>query len=151
MARKLKPGSELSADRSEDWLRRLRAGGYRLTAPRRAVVETVAATRHALSPIEIHEQTRLKYPRLGLVTVYRTLEKLETLGLVERVHHPEGCQAFVPSLAGHQHLLVCERCGRVVYFSGDQLDALIAEVASWSGFRIESHWLQLLGFCSHCN
>jgi Fe2+ or Zn2+ uptake regulation protein len=47
-------------------------------------------------------------------------------------------------------LLVCQRCGRVEYFSGDQLDRLIAEVASESGYQIREHWLQLFGLCSQC-
>lgn len=70
---------------SEAWLRSLQADGSRITAPRRAVVETLIESEYVLNPLEIYAQAKEKYPRLGLVTVYRTLEKLENLGLVERV------------------------------------------------------------------
>ncbi len=55
---------------------------------------------------------------MGLVTVYRTVEKLEELGLVQRVHQPSGCQSFIAAAVGHQHLLICQSCGKVVFFDG---------------------------------
>jgi Fe2+ or Zn2+ uptake regulation protein len=136
----------------EAWLERLQANGYRLTAPRRAVVETIAHSQHLLDPQTIFERTRQRYPQLGLVTVYRTLDKLEELGLVQRVHRPQGCQAFTAAFTGHQHLLICRRCGRVEYFSGDseRMDGLMVSVGQASGYTIEDHWLQLFGLCAAC-
>jgi len=138
--------------RTVEWLDRLQANGYRLTEPRRAVVETIAASQYVLSPFDVFELARHRYPRLGLVTVYRTIEKLEELELVQRVHQPSGCQAFVAACKGHQHLLICQRCGRVEFFSGDseRMEPLIAEVGRESGFQIEDHWLQLFGQCEIC-
>ena len=121
-----------------------------LTAPRKAVVETIATSQHVLSPQEMYEQARERYPALGLVTVYRTVEKLDELGLIQRVHQPSGCHAYIPAAPGHQHLLICQSCGRAEYFSGDRLDALMEEVAGESGFQIQDHWLQLFGKCRDC-
>ena len=88
---------------AENWLTQLQENGYRLTEARRAVVETVAATDRALTPIQVFDIAREQNPALGLVTVYRTLEKLEELHLIQRVHQPEGCQAFgALMLAGNQ-------------------------------------------------
>lgn len=137
-------------DRSIDWLACLRASGYRLTGPRRAVVETLAQSDRALSATEIYAQARERYLSLGLVSVYRTLEKLEALGLIQRVHQPDGCQAFIASFTGHQHLLICEQCGRVEFFEGDDLDALIGRVQAESGYSVHDHWLQLFGLCAAC-
>jgi len=133
-----------------EWLERLQASGYRLTASRRAVVETVAENIFALDPTEIFIAARRLSPRLGLVTVYRTLEKLEQLGLVQRVHQPDGCHAYIASAQGHQHLLVCRRCSRTEYFGGDNLDPLIAQVGRDRDFLIQDHWLQLYGLCAAC-
>lgn len=134
------------------WLACLAAHGYRLTAPRQAVVEVIAASQHVLEPQSIFEIARRRYPRLGLVTVYRTLEKLEELNLIQRVHQPQGCQAFVAAADGHQHLLICQRCGRVAYFSGDDeiVDELSARVSQRSGYAIREHWLQFFGLCAAC-
>jgi Fe2+ or Zn2+ uptake regulation protein len=136
----------------QNWLDELQQAGYRLTAPRQAVVEIIATSPFLLDPQAIHDQARQVYPRLGLVTVYRTLEKLEELGLVQRVHHPDGCQAFIAATRGHQHLLICERCSRVEYFSGDseRMDRLMESVAEESGYQIRDHWLQLFGLCAEC-
>jgi len=54
--------------RVDDWLNHLQEHGYRLTTPRKVVVETVAESQHVLSPLEIYEQARERYSRLGLVS-----------------------------------------------------------------------------------
>jgi Fe2+ or Zn2+ uptake regulation protein len=87
---------------------------------------------------------------LGLVSVYRTLEKLEDLRLVQRVHQPQGCQAFIAASEGHQHLLLCQRCGQVTFFEGDDLDKLIGKISTKTGYKIREHWLQLFGLCKNC-
>jgi Fur family ferric uptake transcriptional regulator len=132
------------------WLTQLNEHGYRLTGARRAVVETMAASVRALTPIEVYDQARDKYPALGLVTVYRTLEKLEELHLIQRVHQPQGCQAFISAGHGHQHLLLCQNCGQVAFFDGDNLDAFTKSVAEKTGYQINEHWLQLFGLCANC-
>ena len=135
---------------SNSWLTRLHENGYRLTAARRAVIDTVARSRHALTPIEVYDAARKRDHALGLVTVYRTLEKLQELHLIQRVHQPQGCQAFIAAGQGHQHLLLCQRCGRVTLFDGDDLKALMGAIARKTGYRISDHWLQLFGLCADC-
>ncbi|HMB21401.1 MAG: Fur family transcriptional regulator, partial [Chloroflexota bacterium] len=135
---------------SENWLTHLHDNGYRLTAARRAVVDTVATTKRALTPVEVFDLARKAYRALGLVTVYRTLEKLEELHLIQRVHQPQGCQAFIAASQAHQHLLLCQNCGQIKFFEGDDLDALIASIAKKTGYRIQEHWLQFFGLCQDC-
>lgn len=135
---------------AECWLARLEQTGYRLTAPRRAIVEILAATRHALGPLEVFDRARACCPGVGLVTVYRTLEKLEEAGLVQRVHQPGGCHRYLRAAQGHQHLLFCTACGRAQIFEGDDLDGFIASIAAQTGFRVTDHWLQLYGLCPEC-
>jgi len=96
----------------------LQASGYRQTHARRAIVEILLAAECALEPMEIFEAGRRAAPGLGLVTVYRTLEKLEDLGLAQRVHQPQGCNRYLRAPAGHEHLIICTICGRAVYFQG---------------------------------
>jgi Fur family transcriptional regulator, ferric uptake regulator len=132
------------------WLEQLHDHGYRLTGARRAVVETVEKSARALTPIEVYDMARKKYRALGLVTVYRTLEKLEELHLIQRVHQPMGCQAFISAGIGHQHLLLCQNCGRVAFFEGDDLDSLTKTISKKTGYQINEHWLQLFGLCADC-
>ncbi len=135
---------------SELWLTQLQENGYRLTSARRAVVETVQKSRRALTPLEVYDMARKKYRALGLVTVYRTLEKLEELHIIQRVHQPQGCQAFIKASSGHEHLLLCNNCGKANLFEGDDLDGLIKSIARKTGYQISEHWLQLFGLCQDC-
>lgn len=138
-------------DKSSTWLTHLAENGYRLTKPRQVVVNIMATSERVLNPLDVFELGREKYPGLGLVTVYRTLEKLEELGLIQRVHQPSGCQAFVSASSGHEHLLICLICGRAEYFQGDEgMTTLMQSVEKSSGYQIQEHWLQLLGVCREC-
>jgi Fur family ferric uptake transcriptional regulator len=134
----------------EDWLSALQASGCRLTTVRRAVVETMTGSGRALTPVEVYDAARERCPGLGLVSVYRTLEKLEELGLVQRVHQAKGCQAFITAGEGHQHLLICSRCGKATLFDGDDLAGLFQRVAEQTGYKVEDHWLELFGLCKAC-
>ena len=135
---------------AEQWIACLQESGYRLTAPRRAIVARLASSDRALGPLDLFDLGRQDYPGLGLVTVYRTLEKLEQLGLVQRVHQPDGCHMYLRASRGHEHLLVCTLCGRAEFFSGDDLENLILSIAERSGYLIREHWLQLYGLCAGC-
>lgn len=135
---------------AETWLTELNEKGYRLTKARRAVIDTVARSARALTPRQVYDRARKVHRHIGLVSVYRTLEKLEELGIVQRVHQREGCQAFIAAGEGHQHLLLCQDCGRVAFFEGDDLDPLIGSISRKSGYRVREHWLQLFGLCHTC-
>ena len=135
---------------TELWLTQLQENGYRITKARGAVVEIVKKSLRALTPIEVYDMARKKYRALGLVTVYRTLEKLEELHLIQRVHQPMGCQAFISAGLGHQHLLLCQHCGEVAFFEGDDLDILTKSISKKTGYMIKEHWLQLFGLCKNC-
>jgi Fur family ferric uptake transcriptional regulator len=132
------------------WLTQLQENGYRLTGARRAVVETMQQSARALTPVEVFDMARARYHALGLVSVYRTLEKLEELHLIQRVHQPQGCQAFISASHGHEHLLLCQNCGRFAFFEGDDLDALIQSISKKTGYQVREHWLQLFGLCPAC-
>lgn len=132
------------------WLSQLQQHGYRLTEARRAVVDVIQKSKYALTPVQVFDVARKKYAALGLVTVYRTLEKLEELHLIQRVHQPQGCQAFIAASHGHEHLLLCQNCGQVAFFEGDDLEVLIATISRKTGYQVQDHWLQLFGLCQTC-
>jgi Fur family transcriptional regulator, ferric uptake regulator len=132
------------------WLEMMRIDGCRLTKARRTIIEMVISNRYASTPQQLYDASRRIYPGIGLVTVYRTLEKLEQLGLVRRVHQGSGCNGFLLNEQGHNHLIICENCGRAEYFEGDDLQPLFEKVNQAHGFLVNQHWLQLSGLCSDC-
>ena len=128
----------------------IRTQGYKLTLPRRAVLDVVAAMRESLSPAEIHQRARRRYPRLGLVTVYRTLDILVEAGVLRRMHTDDGCHSYALTQATHGHHLICSRCNQVIEFDGCDLNDLFKSVARKTGFSIEGHWLEVFGRCPNC-
>ena len=135
----------------ERWLSLLEEKGCRITGPRQAIVNLLVNSNKARSPVDLFDQARASFPRMGLVTVYRTLEVLQQLGLVERVHQNEGCHMYLRAAKGHEHIMLCTRCGKAAYFSGDDLGGLIQKISDESGFTITEHWLQLHGVCKECH
>jgi Fur family ferric uptake transcriptional regulator len=134
-----------------DWEQQLAGKGCRITAPRRTVVQVLQGTSAPLSPQEILEQGQRIHPRLGLVTVYRTLTLLTESDLVRRVHREDGCHGYVLASPGHQHHVICQRCGGTAEFPGeDDIHALIERVETGTGYRVNDHLLQLFGVCPNC-
>ena len=133
------------------WEQHLAEACCRITASRRAVAQVLLDTSSPLSPQELFERGTLIHPKLGLVTVYRTLALLESLGLVRRIHRDDGCHAYLSSSPGHRHALVCRICGRAVEFrGGDDMEALARRVEATTGFQVDDHLLQLAGLCPGC-
>ena len=146
----IKENTQNSMNNKTFWLNKLEESGFRITAPCCAVIDIILNSETLLEPMEVFLQARAAYPRLGLVTVYRTLEKLEQLDLVQKVHDQNGCHAYIAAREGHQHLLVCTLCHKAEYFSGDNLSSLMDSLGSQKGYKITDHWLQLSGICSSC-
>ncbi|MFL7808920.1 MAG: Fur family transcriptional regulator [Anaerolineae bacterium] len=139
----------MTSRRERSMAQALHEAGYRLTQPRRAVLQVLEESAEQLSPYEIHRRGKGTYPQLGLVTVYRTLELLDGLGLVRRVHSEGSCHNY--ARAGEdKHYLVCRGCHRVVQFPCGGLDELIEEVERRSAYEIDGHLLELTGLCPEC-
>jgi len=135
----------------ERWQERVHQAGYRLTRPRRAVLEVMVQAEAALTAAEVHRLARDRYAHTGLVTVYRTLSLLVELGLVHRLYAEGGSQVYVRvDLRRPGHHLVCRSCHRTVEFPCTGLEEVVAEVEERTGFTIQGHWLELFGLCPAC-
>lgn len=132
------------------WLNHLQANGHRLTKPLKILVNILAESQFILNPTEVYNLAKMIYPKIGLVTVYRAMEKMESAGLIERVHMPDGCQSFFQAREGHQHLLICLNCGKAEYFEGEDLQLFFQEISTQNGYQFRNHWLQLFGICEIC-
>jgi Fur family ferric uptake transcriptional regulator len=124
--------------------------GYKLTRQRRAVVEVMTRTHTRLSAADVYTQAQRRCPDLGLTTVYRTLEILEQMGVIRRVHLDDGCEGFAPAAAEHGHHLICASCRETIEFEDCNMTALLKRVSEQTGFTIQQHWLELVGLCPKC-
>ena len=130
----------------------LRASGYKLTKARRAVIRVLVQSHRKLTAQEILEKGKEEDPKLGIVTVYRTLEILGEIGVAKRLHSESGCHSYALSKPGeHRHYLICKGCGAVIEFEGyEEIGALLSRLEKETGFQITDHWLQVFGYCPRC-
>jgi Fe2+ or Zn2+ uptake regulation protein len=124
--------------------------GYRLTGPRRAVADLIAEHDGHFTALELEEAARRRRLGISRATLFRALDLFTDLNLVERVDLPSGEHAYVPCAQAHHHHVICSRCGRTTDVDDSGVIEAVAEIARRSGYRIETHRLELFGLCTHC-
>jgi len=136
----------------DDALSSLQAAGLRRGGARRAVVSYLAVQECCRSAQEIHEGIRERGGDVGVASVYRALDTLLELELVQRVDIGDGIARFEPSRTGahHHHHLVCDDCGKVEPFTDDLLERALERAAGRLGYELEQHEVVLRGACDIC-
>jgi Fe2+ or Zn2+ uptake regulation protein len=130
---------------------RLRARGERMTGPRRAVLTALAGRTEHLSVDEVVSAVTAVDPSVHRASVYRTLEALSELGVVQHVHVGHGRTAYhlVGNDGGHLHAQ-CRSCGAVRDLPGDLLDGTARRLATEFGFVLDADHVALSGQCAPC-
>jgi Fur family ferric uptake transcriptional regulator len=147
----VRAGLEAAADRFAIFKEHLRQQGLKSTSQRDDIARVFFDSPRHISVEELYNAVKQINPRIGYATVYRTVKLLTECGLaVER--HFRDAEARYESLAeGHHHdHLICERCGKIVEFEEERIDALQAEVARRFGFRFTGSKMELYGLCRDC-
>ena len=134
---------------AEHALIELDAAGYRRGGSRSRVIEFLETRDCAVTALEIDQRLE----GVGRASVYRTLEQLEDLGLIQKVDLGGESAAYerVDPTGHHHHHLVCTRCGRVLPFEDEALEEAIHDVRTTKGFTVEGHEVTLRGTCSRCS
>ena len=126
-------------------------GGVRATRQRGAVIALLEKLDGFRSAQELHDELRRNGANIGLTTVYRTLQALESAALVDMVRTDSGESVYRRCAAPHHHHhLVCRSCGAAVEVSGHEVEAWAAEVAAEHGFSDVDHTVELFGTCAGC-
>ena len=128
----------------------LEAAGYRLTSPRRALAGLIASRRGHFTAEELLEESRRGRLGLGRATIFRSLDVLAQLGVVERLDLPSGEHAFVACEPAHHHHVVCSSCGRSTGVSDHGLERIASDVGRETGYQVVGHRLELFGLCPAC-
>lgn len=135
---------------SDDLRQVLEARGYRVTAARRVILDTLTGSGGHVTADELTDLVRRHATGIGRMTVYRTLDLLCGLGLLRPVYQGTGAAHYILMEDGHHHHLVCTGCGRVIEFGECALGDLPERIADRFGFRVEGHLLELFGVCEDC-
>jgi len=122
----------------------------RATHQRALIMEIIRQGRGHLDADEIYRRAREKEPRLSLSTVYRTLQMLKKLGLVEELHFDEEHHHYEVKPSAEHHHLVCLGCGRVIEFNRPLSRYIKGNVPEAKGFDIIETEVRMSGYCAKC-
>lgn len=124
----------------------------RLTKGCKRVLEVLEHTHELTSAQDIHNSMRVKGETVpGLTTVYRSLESLVSLGLVQPVDLGDGERRYeLISPGEHHHHLICDRCQKSIHLDQCVIQDLEKSIQSKYGFEIRSHVLEIFGRCKDC-
>jgi Fur family ferric uptake transcriptional regulator len=132
----------------------LAAAGHKRGGARRALLELLAAESCALTAVEIEDALRARGARrrVSRASVYRILDELEGLGLVQRVETGQAMVRYerVCERDEHHHHLVCDQCGVVMPFSDAGLERAITSLSERVPLAVSEHEIVLHGACSDC-
>jgi Fur family ferric uptake transcriptional regulator len=137
---------------AEHALERMRAAGLRRGGARQAVVEALAGHDCAVTALELDDELRARSPAPGRASIYRALEQLEQLGLVQRLEVCRGTAGYerVDPGGEHHHHAICRECGRMIPFEDAGLERAIAGVGERMGFDAAAHEVVIRGRCERC-
>jgi Fur family ferric uptake transcriptional regulator len=137
---------------SEYALTTLADAGYRRGGARTAVVEALAGHDCAVTALDLDDELRRRKPAVGRASVYRALEQLEQLGLVQRIEVCRGTAGYerVDPTGHHHHHAICRDCGRMVPFEDSRLERALENVAGEMSFDVTEHDVVLRGLCDRC-
>jgi Fur family ferric uptake transcriptional regulator len=123
----------------------------RTTGPRRAIAGLIARRRGHFTANDLLADAVARHVRVGRATVFRTLDLLTTRGQLERIDLPSGEHAYVACAPQeHHHHVLCRVCGKSAEVMDAGMAELVREFGARSGYRIESHRLELFGLCPDC-
>jgi Fur family ferric uptake transcriptional regulator len=145
------PRSSETTTRSIAKAEAAKPSGVQRKTRQRAAVEEILSDRHDFRTAQqIHDDLRHYGERIGLTTVYRTLQLMADVGDLDAIRTSDGETAYRRCSTGHHHHLVCRNCGRTVEVSGPAVERWANAVAVQYGFREISHDLEIFGTCDTC-
>ncbi|MEU7609635.1 Fur family transcriptional regulator [Micromonospora sp. NPDC049204] len=122
----------------------------RNTRQRSAVSALLGEMEGFHSAQDLHAMLRQRGERVGLTTVYRTLQGLADAGEIDVMRPPGGEHLYRRCSEGHHHHLVCRVCGNTVEVAGPAVESWADRVAAQHGYADVSHTLEIFGTCPTC-
>ena len=141
------------------WQAKLRDWGYRMTVPRQAILDLLNRSSKHLSAEDIYLTVHRTYPGISLGTVYRTLELLGHMGIINKFEFGDGRSRYELSegpQSKHHHHLFCTKCGAIIDYTDFvneevKLVNKIEEALSKKyNFKINTHQFHFYGLCEKC-
>ena len=143
-------GPRLDAPDLDSAVEALRAGGLRVSAARRLVLEALYGADGPVTAEQVAGGLAGRLPRSDLASVYRNLETLEEIGLVRHFHLGHGPGLYAPAGLGEREYLVCGSCGAVKAVEPDEMEPVRSEIRKRFGYEARFSHFPVLGSCPDC-
>ncbi len=148
-------------DMSQEWIRgRLNNAGFRLTSPRRIILDVLQNRGGHLSAEDIYVEALKSKSSIGLTTVYRTMDLFTKTGIAQRFDFGDGKARYelasLPGKMTHHHHLVCIKCNSIIDYTDfideeiELMDRTERELSEKYNFKIINHTIHLYGLCEKC-
>lgn len=125
----------------------LKDAGLKVTHPRTKILDILQSNPNMhLSADEIHNKLVDHKESIGLATVYRVLTQLEVAGLIQKNQFSDNQSSYEIKKQHHDHL-ICTKCGKIIEFINNDLEALQEKISDKYQFRLDSHVMTLFGVC----
>lgn len=135
---------------AETGARAFAENGRRDTRQRRALREHLSGSDAFISAQQLHDALRAGGDKVGLATVYRTLQAMTLAGEVDAVRADDGEALYRMCGPRHHHHLVCRSCGATVEIDGPSVERWAVKAADDHGFTDVTHVVELFGLCANC-
>ncbi len=121
-----------------------------LSHPRLLIYQELSNASTPLSPLEMYQNLLKKKKKIGLTSIYRSLELFESLGFVFKIINGSNVKYKLCELENHHHHIVCKACGNVVELNFCDISDWSKKVTESTGFQVVDHQLNFYGFCKAC-
>ncbi len=137
----------------EEICRILQKKKYKITPQRQIILKAfINNIEKHLSAEEVFKIVKKNNPEIGLATVYRTLDLLADIDILQKINFDEGKSRYElnDGNSHHHHHLICVKCGKVLEFEDDLLESLEEKISKKSNFQILDHKVKFYGYCENC-
>lgn len=122
----------------------------RLSHPRLLIYQELSNAESPLSPQELYHHLLKKKRRIGLTSIYRSLDLFGSLGIVFKIINGSSVKYKLCELEDHHHHIVCKICGNVVELNFCDISNWSKKVMDSTGYLVTDHQLNFYGFCKAC-
>lgn len=130
----------------------LRANNLKYTNQREIVLKTLFEENSHYTPEDLYMIIKKRYPdiNVGIATVYRTLNLLETSDVITSITFGTNGKKYELNSQSHHDHMICDYCGEIIEFHDQEIEKRQLSIAKKHGFKLKNHIMQLHGICSKC-
>ncbi|WP_342543036.1 peroxide-responsive transcriptional repressor PerR [Paenisporosarcina sp. FSL H8-0542] len=132
-----------------DALDNLKSTGVRITPQRHAILEFLIQSMIHPTADDIYRALEGKFPNMSVATVYNNLRVFREAGLVKELTYGDSSSRFDFVTNDHYHI-ICDNCGKIVDFHYPGLDEVEQLASHVTGFKVNSHRMEIYGTCPNC-